>query len=250
MIKSVEIEIKFNGSPLTVLVKDHGIPLNTDKSHAEIFSSMRDSFNMTKQRCYNKNSKDYRYYGGRGISICDRWLESPINLLIDMGLRPDGYTLERIDNDGPYSPENCKWATRAVQATNSRNSILITRNGETHTIAEWERRLGFKPGTLKARLGMLNYTIDEAFTKPVKYGGLVQGKVYQHMQDQSWRTTTAMRAKPKQPALSVDNVKRARALYTEVAMTFSSIAKLFGVCIETASQAVQKEGPYGGKEYA
>jgi hypothetical protein len=246
----IEVTVRFGGKPVTLMIKDHGIPLGTDKTAAEIFEAMRNSFHMTKQRCYNEKCPDYRYYGGRGIVVCDRWLESPLNVLADMGLRPKAYTLERKNNDGPYSVDNCKWATRAAQGLNTRQTKLITYCGETLPVAEWERRSGFKPGTLKARLGPLGYSVEEAFSKQVKCGELLSGREYPHLVDQSWRTVEAMHANPQKPVLSNEQIEHVRRLHSELAMTFTTIGKLFGVCTQTASEAVRGVGTYERIEYA
>jgi hypothetical protein len=215
-----------------------------DENDLSTLKSMRRAFHMTKQRCYNESCADYKYYGGRGIKVCSRWLESFDAFVSDMGIRPKGMTLERIDNDKDYSPENCIWASRSIQSQNTRQSKIISYNGESHTMSEWERLLGFKEGTLKARLGPLGYSVDEAMTKPVKCGGLLPNKHYAHLEDQSWRDTKSMHKNPKLPKLSEDNVNHMRLLYNAVAMTFTSLGILFGVSTETASSAVQSLAAY------
>ena len=78
------------------------------------------SWNSMKQRCLNPNSKDYANYGGRGISVCDSWQDSFQQFFEDMGIRPEGTTLDRMDNDGNYEPGNCRWATAKEQNSNRR----------------------------------------------------------------------------------------------------------------------------------
>ncbi len=105
-----------------------------------------------RNRCSNRANKDYRYYGGRGIVVCERWRNYP-NFLADMGRRPGpNFTIERADNDGPYSPENCTWATRAAQGANNRKVKLIQFGGASRSISEWARMFGVKATTLAKRL--------------------------------------------------------------------------------------------------
>ena len=87
------------------------------------------SWGAMKQRCYNKNSKSYNWYGGRGIKVCDRWIDSYDNFLKDMGERPKGMTLDRKNPDGDYTPENCRWADVFTQAQNKNNTRNV-KSGE------------------------------------------------------------------------------------------------------------------------
>jgi hypothetical protein len=106
-----------------------------------------------KGRCYNPNDDKYPRYGARGIGVCGRWVGSFANFYADMGPRPSPtYQIERVDNDGDYSPENCRWATIREQQNNRSGNVRITYQGETHTIAEWTRAMGWPPYALYNRL--------------------------------------------------------------------------------------------------
>lgn len=102
-------------------------------------------------RCYNKKNHAYKNYGGRGISVCRRWHKF-INFYADMGDRPPGASIERIDNDGNYNPSNCKWATRAEQRRNSRQNVLIRFGGITMCMADWAKESGISRAVLHARI--------------------------------------------------------------------------------------------------
>jgi len=102
-------------------------------------------------RCTNKDDKRYQDYGGRGVTICERWMDYFL-FLEDMGDPPEGLTMDRIDNTKGYSPENCKWSTSIEQANNKRNNRFIEYKGRRQTMAMWAREKGINVGTLKSRL--------------------------------------------------------------------------------------------------
>lgn len=102
-------------------------------------------------RCTNPRYREFYLYGGRGITICDRWSNSYENFLADMGERPEGMTLERERVNEGYSPNNCKWATVLDQANNKRNSVFIEYNGKCMTVAQWARELNMDPFTIYYR---------------------------------------------------------------------------------------------------
>ena len=114
------------------------------------------------QRCEDENYSAYPAYGGRGIAVCAEWRVFE-NFYRDMGDPPEGLTLERKDNDLSYSKDNCHWATRRAQANNRRNSKIITFHGKTMTLAEWERALHLRSGSLWQRLNR-GWTIERALT--------------------------------------------------------------------------------------
>ncbi len=115
-------------------------------------------------RCNNPSRRDYPDYGGRGIKVCDRW-KSFENFLADMGMKPDGLTLDRIDVNGDYTPENCRWATPKEQANNKRNNVVIECDGEALTLSQWAERLGVDDSAIKYRL-RLGWSVRDAVTRP------------------------------------------------------------------------------------
>jgi predicted nucleic acid-binding Zn-ribbon protein len=114
-----------------------------------------------KTRCYNLNSQYYHRYGGRGISVCDRWLNSFENFYADMGECPEGYSIDRIDNDKGYCPENCRWATRTEQQNNKSDNVVLTIYGKTMSLNDWCRDTGQNYMTVYGRLKR-GWTPEEA----------------------------------------------------------------------------------------
>ena len=109
------------------------------------------AWNSMMDRCYREGVPNYGSYGGRGITVCERW-HTFANFYADMGDRPEGMSLDRIDNDGPYSPDNCRWATSKDQARNRRNNNILALNGEERCIKDWSELLGIHPATIRNRL--------------------------------------------------------------------------------------------------
>jgi len=123
------------------------------------------SYISMKARVLNPKAHAYKNYGGRGIKICESWLEGGFEqFLADMGERPDGKSLDRIDCNGDYCPENCKWSTREEQAENRRSSILVTFNGETKCISAWARELSVERYAIHSLIKK-GKTLDELFNQ-------------------------------------------------------------------------------------
>lgn len=125
-------------------------------------------WNSIIARCENENSEAYGDYGGRGISICDSWRNSFQAFKTDMGKKPHGGMVERIDNDGDYCPENCRWATRLEQARNKRNNIVLTVKGQSRCIREWEDIKGMTRTTIWQRINKLHWSPERAVMTPQK----------------------------------------------------------------------------------
>jgi len=115
-----------------------------------------------KDRCSNKNNPAFHNYGGRGVTVCSRWMIFE-NFLADMGEAPPAMSLERKDNNKGYCKNNCKWASVVEQGNNRRTNKLIAIGGQLKTIAEWERVFGIAKGRACARLNR-GWSIENAFT--------------------------------------------------------------------------------------
>jgi len=116
-----------------------------------------------KHRCYNKNNQGYKNYGGRGIRVCKRWLESFEAFYEDMGDKPsDKHSIDRIDNDGDYTPDNCRWATKMEQMQNTRVAIKVKWKGEPLTLRQLSEKTGIKLRTLRDR-----YRKNNPLTSPL-----------------------------------------------------------------------------------
>lgn len=141
--------------------------LTPNKTHGRRKSGAYSSWSAMKQRCTNPNNQNYADYGGRGIKVCERWLNNFENFLEDMGERPKGHSIERVDNDGDYEPGNCRWASQRQQVNNTRQNRYLKFNGRSQTISQWARETGIERRTILRRL-KLGWSIERALTeKPV-----------------------------------------------------------------------------------
>lgn len=123
-----------------------------------------------KSRCLNQNTKDYKNYGGRGITICQEWLDDFMNFYnwsMANGYK-DTLSIDRINVNGNYEPSNCRWATIKVQNNNKRSCCFIEFNGEKHSIAEWSKKLKINKNTLQSRLKRYGWSIEDVLKRKVK----------------------------------------------------------------------------------
>lgn len=117
------------------------------------------------ERTTKPTSKMYFEYGGRGITVCDRWLGFA-NFLDDMGVRPDGTSIDRINNDAGYEPGNCRWATRSEQNRNTRRTVMLTFHGRTLSMPDWSEETGVPYYALRNRISR-GWPVEDALTWPL-----------------------------------------------------------------------------------
>ena len=137
--------------------------------HSLSDSNLYDVWVNMKQRCLNKNNPNYKNYGGRGITVCDEWINDFIKFKewsIENGYEK-GLNLDRKDNNKGYYPENCRFITYIENQNNKRTNTYIEFDNEVHTIADWAKKIDMNPRTLVTRLDTLNWSIEKALTTPV-----------------------------------------------------------------------------------
>lgn len=186
-------------------------------------SAMRDSrtwvtWSAMRTRCLNEKTPLYKYYGGRGVTICPEWISFE-RFVADMGERPKGMSLDRIDNDKGYSKENCRWATDLQQGQNTRRVKKIEYKGEIHCIAEWARIVGIGQPTLAYRVRS-GWSTERALTAPSTYGVNHIAAIYIEYEGERHHLAEWERRRGFKKGLLVDRLQRGwtpeRALTTPV----------------------------------
>ena len=122
------------------------------------------------ERCYCENHQQFKDYGGRGIIICDEW-KNDFNSFYEWALNngyQDNLTIDRINNNGNYEPENCKWSTRKEQSNNQRTNRLLTYNNKTQTVSQWAEEVGLNKHTLQTRISR-GWSVEDALCRPVQH---------------------------------------------------------------------------------
>lgn len=140
------------------------------KKHGMAHSKINQVWRAMRARCRNPNDAAYANYGGRGIKVCDRW-EDFSKFLEDMGPRPDGYQIDRIDNDGDYEPSNCHWVRQVDNLNNKRTSRKLAWNGEILTVAQWAERTHIHQRTIHNRVFRSGWSVERALTVPTSRKG-------------------------------------------------------------------------------
>ena len=138
------------------------------RSHGLSYSPEYRAWQTMRLRCINPKNAAWPNYGGRGVTVCEAWLDDPTQFYRDMGPKPSPkHELDRIDNDGPYSPENCRWVTRKINDRNRRNNHLLQHDGATCTVAEWAERTGLTTVLIAHRI-KAGWSVARTLTTPAR----------------------------------------------------------------------------------
>lgn len=157
-----------SGSPSSCGCQRKRLIGSGQRTHGKFGTSVYSIYHSMLARCLNPKHIGFKHYGGRGITVCDRWQNSFENFYEDMGDRPTSkHSIDRIDVDGDYCPENCRWATHTRQCNNKRNNVRTLYNGELLTYAELSVICGLPRQTIRDRL-LLGWSVEDAMYKPVQ----------------------------------------------------------------------------------
>ena len=136
------------------------------KIHGYSHTRLYEIYKLMIRRCYNKNMKGFKNYGGRGIKVCEEWKKDFLSFrcwALDNGYKED-LTIDRIDNDGDYCPENCRWATKKEQANNKRNNKILFYKGKKQSLSKWAKELNINYNKLRSRL-QYGWSVERAFNE-------------------------------------------------------------------------------------
>jgi hypothetical protein len=184
----------------------NNIPQKAQVKHGKSNTITYGIYNGMLQRCLNYKNNHFKDYGGRGITVCERWLAGFEFFLADMGECPLKHTIERSDVNNGYSPENCIWAMNDVQQNNKRTSRFIEFNGERKTIAQWASELGMTRHALRGRID-LGWSIEMAFNTPIDKKQIGHNIMIEH----NGRSMT-MRQWSEDTGIGYDSLKQRRSL--------------------------------------
>lgn len=144
------------------------------KKHGKTHSRLYGVWGSMRQRCNDPNHPAYQYYGGKGVAVCPEWDDFEcfeawaMSSGYNVNAKPHECTIDRIDNDGDYCPDNCRWVNSTVQSNNQQSNVLITFSGKTQTRAQWAKEIGIKYHTLRDRIDRYGWSVERALTEPLR----------------------------------------------------------------------------------
>jgi AraC-like DNA-binding protein len=220
------------------------------KTHGMGSTAEYGAWSKMKHRCYNKNTHNYNNYGGRGIIVCDRWLNSFENFLEDMGTRPaNKHSIDRIDVNGNYELSNCRWATPTEQANNTTKNVYINYKGERLTLSQWSKVLNISPSTISQRIKSklpLHLILSPKNLITIEHNGstMTIKEWSEELGIPIWLITQRMRI-----GMSVDKILSKTLIIPKVYYTYdketkclSQWAKQFNISISTFKRKIKKYG--------
>lgn len=158
-----------NGYTKTCGCRNEGVNKYNSNRISRKYSNLYSCWNTMRHRCYNPQNERYKYYGARGITVCDEWkksFEPFLNWALSNGYEK-GLTIDRVDVNGNYEPNNCRWVSNLCQARNKRNNRMVEFQGETKCVSQWCEDLNLPYHTIRARL-RLGWDAEKAFNTPVR----------------------------------------------------------------------------------